>query len=97
MKTINGYQYSKKEFPEYKTRVKVEIMDKNNVGHSLDIYTTKSFGGGNRDVFKADIIKDLMSTVTDKVDFINIVNISTKEQDDAATEMLMKVFELDKN
>ena len=41
MKEINNNIYSKDKFPEYETRVKVEVVDREYDDYNFDIYSSK--------------------------------------------------------
>jgi len=78
MKNINGFDYSKKSFENYKLRLIVEITDKEAKDHRIDIYTTQTSVDAAWD--------DLLDIMTDKVDTFRIIHNATKEQDDMASK-----------
>lgn len=97
MKTINGHSYSKSEFPEYKTRVKINIVDKKDEDHNIDIYTTKKYNthcSECKATFKYQFLSDVKSDIKmELVKYVEVIHVSTREQDDAATKMLFEMFE----
>ena len=80
MKTINGQNYSKTEFDNYKVRVKLEIYDTENEQYNFDVYTTDT---------DIDIIRqNLQDMATKKVKELTIVHYATKEQDDLSSKFI---------
>ena len=80
MKNINGFDYSRKRFENYKLRLIVEITDTDKEEHRIDIYTTQTSVDAAWD--------DLLDIVTDKVESFRIVHNATKEQDDLISELI---------
>ena len=81
MKIINNELYSRKDFPEYKYRVMLELSIHDEFHpFSLTIYTTEK----SRDM----IYESVLTLVTKKVDNFRIVHLATKEQDDMATKFI---------
>ena len=80
MKNINGFDYSRESFDNYKLRLIVELIDTDKKEHRLDIYTTQTSVDAAWD--------DLLEMVTDKVESFTIVHNATKEQDDLASKFI---------
>lgn len=95
MRKVNGYQYSRGSFPEYKTRVKILIWGYDNNAHYFDLYTTRPYENDNKDEFKSDIISDLnQMIVKEKVKKLQITYLCSKEQDEKMKELLFSVFKV---
>ena len=73
MKEINDNIYSKDKFPEYETRVKVEIVTEDYDRYYFDVYTDCT------DI--TTIINNLNSIKSEKANWLRIIHVSTKEQD----------------
>ena len=85
MLELNGHQYSKTEFEGYKFRAKYEFaVQGQNYKTAIDIYTT------NPDRWEVTGI--VASKTTEKVTGVKLVNFATKEQDDAAQELIKETF-----
>ena len=84
MKEINGKKYSFKEFDPYKLRIKMEYIVSNAI-HSVDIYTEEE------DINIA--YEGIMDILKDKPYQFEMVNYSTKEQDDLDREFINKFLD----
>lgn len=80
MKNIDGFDYSRKRFDNYKLRLIIEITDRNKEMYRLDIYTTQTSLDAAWD--------DLLGIVSDKVGSFRIIHNATKEQDDLASKII---------
>lgn len=80
MKKINGHNYSKNSFDNYKLRLIVEIDDKEGVTHKIDLYTNQEN--------KSLVWDDISEMTTEKVDRFRVIHIATKVQDDLSSEMI---------
>lgn len=80
MKNINGFEYSRTSFEDYKLRVILQIIDVEGQEHRLDIYTTQP----NLDI----VWNDINNSLTDKVDTFKILHHATKEQDDLDSKFI---------
>lgn len=80
MKTVNGFNYSKESFKEYKLRLMVKLTDTDNKEHQITLYTTQP---------SVDLAwDDLLDLVTKKVDRFNIFHHATREQDELASKAI---------
>lgn len=77
---INGHKYSRQEFEDYKLRVKFEFEMYNGDYHNIDIYTTQED--------KNEVYMTVSEKQADSVKCIEIVNVSTKEQDDLTSKFI---------
>jgi len=84
---VNGLEYSKESFDEYKFRAKIMVITaavvKGNIvrdKHHFDVYTT--------DKSITSVENVLLERKTDKVTSLVIINWSTREQDDATTKLI---------
>lgn len=80
MKKINNNWYDRREFLTYKLRLIVEITDKKDIVHKIDLYTTQT----DKDL----VLDDISEMTTDKVKSFQVIHIATKEQDDLASELI---------
>jgi hypothetical protein len=77
----------KKEcFSEYKYRAQFEIITKNDDLFLIDIYTDEAN--------KSKVFEFVSSKKSDDVKELNIVNWSTKKQDDSISEMINETLKI---
>lgn len=82
MKEINGHKYSKKYFPNYKVRYKVEfeVLDNKSPTY-IDIYSTND---NETEVMEAlELLKNKVNVLSMK-----IIHKATKEQDNKSVELI---------
>ena len=82
MKEINNNIYSKDKFPEYETRVKVEIVIEDYNVYCFDIFSDCT------DV--ETITNDLNTIKSEQAKWLKIIHVSTKEQDRQSTRLINK-------
>lgn len=76
---LNGLRYSRAAIDDYKIRARAKIKTATDE-HTLDIYTD--------DTDKENVEKVLLSRATEKVVSIEIIDWSTKEDDDRVSDFL---------
>lgn len=80
---INGLEYSRNQFEDYKIRCKVELI-KDREKYILDIYTT--------DTNKESVENVLLDRRQDGVTSLTIFHWATKEEDDATSKFLDEIL-----
>jgi len=80
---LNGLKYSREQFDDYKIRCKVELYTAKEK-HTLDIYTT--------DLNIDNIQQVLFNIKAENVGKVDIVNYTTKEQDDLTAQFIDELF-----
>lgn len=81
MKIIDGYKYSRKEFEGYTHRAKYQIdVYSQKFQSNVDIYTDNPC--------RVSTTNLIISKTTDIVEMVELINWTTKEQDDRATQLI---------
>ena len=74
------FEYKNKIFDNYKTRIKLEIISKQNNKCKFDIYTTNPCSKSALKYLKSVLNKDIIGCV--------MTNVSTKKQDVSAIDLV---------
>ena len=85
MKTINGHKYSKTEFEGYTHRAKYQIDVYNQEFQTnIDIYTDNPC--------RVSTTNFIISKTTDKVEMIELIDWTTKEQDESTAQFIKETL-----